>query len=103
VFGSMAAASTMLSIRDTLHEVQRGSVDAALSSGDGQSSRDLGRELRNFTAKRYAYPLSFIVVQQSALDALAPETQQRYGVPQPQRSSTCGVTSPRVLREITTK
>lgn len=48
----------------------RGELDGVLSSGDGAVGRSFAGKLPNFTAIHYAFPVSFVVMSQSAYEAL---------------------------------
>jgi TRAP-type C4-dicarboxylate transport system substrate-binding protein len=77
IFSSVSAEAVTLSIQDTMRELADGTLDAVLSSGDGEAGRIYARHLRNFTAIHYAYPLSFMVMRQVAFSTLSTDMQRR--------------------------
>ena len=76
VFSSVSGEAVTLPVRDTMRELADGKVDAVLSSGDGEAGRIYAKHLRNFTAIRYAYPLSFMVMRQAAFETLPIDIQR---------------------------
>ncbi|WP_196786531.1 TRAP transporter substrate-binding protein DctP [Burkholderia territorii] len=76
VFSAVSREAVTLPIKETMQELDRGAIDAVLSSGDGEAGLTFARQLTDFTAIHYAYPLSFMVVRRSALSTLTPSTRQ---------------------------
>jgi len=88
VMRTAGAHAIDLSFSDAIPRLRDGSVNAALTSGDGGAGRKLWTFLPNFTAIDYAMPLSFTTVsnaayagltpaQREAVDAAAQATEQR--------------------------
>jgi TRAP-type transport system periplasmic protein len=75
VFALMGAKPLELPPGSVKQRLQSGVIDAVLSSGDGEVGRSFSRYLPNFTAVRYAYPLSFVVMKRAAFKALPAETR----------------------------
>ena len=59
-----------MSAGEAVRGVKQGTLDAVLSSGDGEVGRAFAADIRNFTALDYAYPISFVVVRADTFDAL---------------------------------
>ncbi len=76
VLESLGARAAALPVQDVGPLLRAGGLDAVLSSGDGSVGKVLGEDLANFSAIRYAYPVSFVVMNQSMYEAL-PEVQRR--------------------------
>jgi TRAP-type transport system periplasmic protein len=70
IMRTLGAEVVSLPIQEALALLKRGSLDAIMSSGDGAAGRSYGEVMRNFSAIRYAYPVSFLVARQEALEAL---------------------------------
>ncbi|WP_211709171.1 TRAP transporter substrate-binding protein DctP [Paraburkholderia aspalathi] len=66
-FGARAAA---LSVQDVKPLLRIGALDGVLSSGDGAVGKSLQRDLPNFAAIQYAFPVSFFVMSQARYEAL---------------------------------
>ena len=73
VFASAGARAMSISFADTMPRLADGSINAVLSSGDGEAGRKLWGYLPYFTDITYSLPLSLASVNQAAYDALAPE------------------------------
>jgi TRAP-type transport system periplasmic protein len=73
VFATAGARATFISFAETLPRLVDGSINAVLSSGDGDAGRKLWQFLPYFTDITYSLPLSVASVNQAAYDALAPE------------------------------
>lgn len=76
VLRSIGARAAALPVKDIGPLLRIGGLDAVLSSGDGSVGEELGEDLANFSAIRYAYPSSFVVMREASFEAL-PETLQR--------------------------
>ena len=76
VLRSIGARAAALPVQDIGPLLRTGGLDAVLSSGDGSVGKELGEDLSNFSALRYAYPTSFVVMRAAIYEAL-PEIQQR--------------------------
>ncbi|QTO52647.1 TRAP transporter substrate-binding protein DctP [Burkholderia latens] len=75
VMEMLGAQVVFLPIQEALAQIEAGSVDAVMSSGDGDAGRAYAKALPNFTALGYAYPVSFLVANKHFLDGL-PEQQR---------------------------
>jgi TRAP-type transport system periplasmic protein len=73
VFASAVARAVSISFSDTMPRLADGSINAVLSSGDGEAGRKLWGYLRYFTEITYSLPLSVAGANQAAYDALAPD------------------------------
>ena len=73
IFASVGAGAVSISFADTMPRLVDGSIDAVLSSGDGDAGRKLWGYLPYFAEITYSLPLSLASVDQSAYDALAPD------------------------------
>jgi TRAP-type transport system periplasmic protein len=73
VFASAGARAVSISFADTIPRLVDGSINAVLSSGDGDTGRKLWQFLPYFTDITYSLPLSVASVNQAAYDALARE------------------------------
>lgn len=78
VMAWLGAQVVSLPIQEALVELKAGAIDAIISSGDGDAGRAYADVLPNFTALRYAYPVSFLVVSKHFLDGLS--ASQRFAV-----------------------
>ncbi|HGO6126516.1 TRAP transporter substrate-binding protein DctP [Burkholderia cepacia] len=70
VMAALGAQVVSLPIQEALVQLRAGKIDAIISSGDGEAGRAYADVLPNFTALRYAYPVSFLVARKSFLDTL---------------------------------
>jgi TRAP-type C4-dicarboxylate transport system substrate-binding protein len=59
VFSALTAAAAVVSFADLNARLEKGDVDAVLSSGDGGAGRQLWKYLKYFSEITYAIPLSF--------------------------------------------
>src|ERR1700694_2197462 len=75
VFASAGARAVSISFSDTMPRLADGSINAVLSSGDGEAGRKLWGYLRYFTEITYSLPLSVAGANQAAYDALAPDVR----------------------------
>ncbi|MFB9127550.1 signal peptidase [Paraburkholderia dipogonis] len=66
-----------LPIGDAIVGIEKRSVDAILSSGDGEAGRQFRKFLPFFFDIRYATPWSFLVVNSASYEALTPEMQMK--------------------------
>jgi TRAP-type C4-dicarboxylate transport system substrate-binding protein len=73
VFAGAGARAVSISFADTIPLLADGSINAVLSSGDGEAGRKLWGYLPYFSDLTYSLPLSVASVNQAAYDALAPE------------------------------
>src|SRR3984893_15970368 len=73
VFAGAGARALSISFADTLPRLADGSINAVLSSGDGEAGRKLWGYLPYFAEITYSLPLSVASVSQAAYDALAPD------------------------------
>jgi TRAP-type C4-dicarboxylate transport system substrate-binding protein len=73
VFAGAGARAVSISFADTMPRLVDGSINAVLSSGDGDAGRKLWGYLPYFAEITYSLPLSVASVNQAAYDALAPE------------------------------
>jgi TRAP-type C4-dicarboxylate transport system substrate-binding protein len=73
VFAGAGARALSISFADTLPRLADGSINAVLSSGDGEAGRKLWGYLPYFAEITYSLPLSVASVGQAAYDALAPD------------------------------
>ncbi len=71
IMRTLGAEVVSMPIQDALALLKTGNLDAIMSSGDGAAGRSYGEVMRNFTAIRYAYPVSFLVARQDFLDTLS--------------------------------
>ncbi|KVO25797.1 TRAP transporter substrate-binding protein DctP [Burkholderia ubonensis] len=71
VMEALGAEVVSLPIQEAFDQINRGALDAVMSSGDGAAGRAYAESLRNFTALQYAFPVSFLVARKSFLDSLA--------------------------------
>ncbi|MCV9914963.1 TRAP transporter substrate-binding protein DctP [Burkholderia pseudomallei] len=78
VMARLGAQVVSLPIQEALVQLKAGAIDAIISSGDGDAGRAYADVLPNFTALRYAYPVSFLVASKQFLDGLS--AQQRSAV-----------------------
>jgi len=70
IFTAFGMDAFEMSAEEALQGVKRGTLDAVLSSGDGEIGRAFAEDIHNFTALDYAYPISFVVVSAHTFDAL---------------------------------
>jgi TRAP-type C4-dicarboxylate transport system substrate-binding protein len=59
VLAKVAAAAAIVSFSELDPKLEKGEINAVLSSGDGGAGRQLWKYLRNFSEVGYALPLSF--------------------------------------------
>ncbi len=76
VFTSAGAKASSISFTELMPKLTDGSINAVLSSGDGEISRTLSEYLPYFTEITYAQPLSVASVNQAAFDRLTPELRE---------------------------
>jgi TRAP-type transport system periplasmic protein len=76
VFASAGAKATSISFADTMPKLVDGSINAVLSSGDGDAGRGLWQFLPYFSEITYALPMSVASVNQAVYDGLAPELRE---------------------------
>jgi TRAP-type C4-dicarboxylate transport system substrate-binding protein len=74
VFTSAGAKASSISFAELMPKLTDGSINAVLTSGDGEISRTLSEYLPYFTEITYAFPLSVASVNQATFDGLTPET-----------------------------
>lgn len=77
VLQAMGAQAVALPIREIAPSLRVGSINAVLSSGDGSVGKLLAKDLANFTAIEYAYPTSFVLMKESAYQALSKPTRDQ--------------------------
>ncbi|MGZ2744494.1 TRAP transporter substrate-binding protein DctP [Burkholderia stagnalis] len=70
VMEALGAQVVSLPIQEAFDQINRGALDAVMSSGDGAAGRAYAELLRNFTALQYAFPVSFLVARKPFLDGL---------------------------------
>ncbi|MEA2872514.1 MAG: hypothetical protein QOH67_2490 [Hyphomicrobiales bacterium] len=70
VLAKVAAAAAIVSFSDLDPKLEKGEINAVLSSGDGGAGRQLWKYLRNFSEVGYARPLSFGSVSLAAWTSL---------------------------------
>ena len=75
VLQSLGARAAALPIKDIGPLLRVGGLNAVLSSGDGSVGAVLGEDLSNFNAIGYAYPVSFVLMNEAVYEAL-PELLQ---------------------------
>ena len=73
VFASAGAKASSITFAELMPRLTDGSINAVLSSGDGDAGRKLWGYLPYFTEITYSMPMSVASVNQAAYDALAPE------------------------------
>ncbi|MEA2877798.1 MAG: hypothetical protein QOF14_2994 [Hyphomicrobiales bacterium] len=70
VLAKVAAAAAIVSFSELDPKLEKGEINAVLSSGDGGAGRQLWKYLRNFSEVGYARPLSFGSVSLAAWASL---------------------------------
>lgn len=70
VLAKVAASAEIVSFADLNAKLERGDINAVLSSGDGGAGRQLWKYLRHFSEVGYALPLSFGSISLSAWASL---------------------------------
>jgi TRAP-type C4-dicarboxylate transport system substrate-binding protein len=73
VFARAGARAVWISFADTMPLLADGSINAVLSSGDGDAGRKLWGYLPYFSDITYSRPMSVAIVNQAAFDSLTPE------------------------------
>jgi TRAP-type C4-dicarboxylate transport system substrate-binding protein len=76
VFASAGAKASSISFAELMPKLTDGSINAVLSSGDGEIGRTLSEYLPYFTEITYALPMSVASVNQAAFDRLTPELRE---------------------------
>jgi TRAP-type C4-dicarboxylate transport system substrate-binding protein len=76
VMQAAGAKAEFLSFSELPARLKAGTINAALSSGDGDAGRKLWGWLPHFTTIEYAMPLSFATVSSRAYAALSPEQRR---------------------------
>jgi len=76
VFTSAGAKASSISFAELMPKLTDGSINAVLTSGDGEISRTLSEYLPYFTEITYALPLSVASVNQATFDSLTPELRK---------------------------
>jgi TRAP-type transport system periplasmic protein len=75
IFARAGAKAVPISFAETLPRLVDGSINAVLSSGDGDSGRTFREFLPYFSEITYSLPMSVASVNQAAYAALTPELQ----------------------------
>jgi TRAP-type C4-dicarboxylate transport system substrate-binding protein len=70
VLAKVAAAAAIVSFSELDPKLEKGEINAVLSSGDGGAGRQLWKYLRNFSEVGYALPLSFGSISLAAWTSL---------------------------------
>jgi TRAP-type C4-dicarboxylate transport system substrate-binding protein len=76
VFARTGAKASSISFAELLPRLTDGSINAVLSSGDGDISRTLWEYLPYFSEITYSRPMSVASVNQAAFDGLTPELRE---------------------------
>ena len=76
IFAGAGARAVSLSFADTMPKLVDGSINAVLSSGDGDAGRELWQFLPYFSEITYALPMSVASVNQAVYDGLTPELRE---------------------------
>jgi TRAP-type C4-dicarboxylate transport system substrate-binding protein len=76
VFARAGAQASSISFAELLPRLTDGSINAVLSSGDGNISRTLLEYLPYFSEITYSLPMSVASVNQTAFDSLTPELRE---------------------------
>jgi TRAP-type C4-dicarboxylate transport system substrate-binding protein len=76
IFARAGAKATSIGFAETLPRLVDGSINAVLSSGDGDSGRRLWAFLPYFSEITYSLPISVAGVNQAAYDGLPPDLQE---------------------------
>ena len=88
VFAHVVASASLVSFSELTPKLEKGEINAVLSSGDGGAGRQLWKYLRNFSDVNYAAPLSFASIAlaawtnldepgRAAIEEAAGETSER--------------------------
>jgi TRAP-type C4-dicarboxylate transport system substrate-binding protein len=76
VFAGTGAKASSISFAELLPRLTDGSINAVLSSGDGDVSRTLREYLPYFNEITYSLPMSVASLNQAAFDSLTPELRE---------------------------
>ena len=76
VFAGAGAKASSISFAELLPRLTDGSINAVLSSGDGEISRTLWEYLPYFSEITYSLPMSVASLNQAAFDRLTPELRE---------------------------
>jgi TRAP-type transport system periplasmic protein len=76
VFARTGAKASSISFAELMPRLTDGSIDAVLSSGDGEIGRTLWQHLPYFSEITYSLPMSVASVNQAAFDGLTPELRE---------------------------
>jgi TRAP-type C4-dicarboxylate transport system substrate-binding protein len=76
VFAGTGAKASSISFAELLPRLTDGSINAVLSSGDGDVSRTLREYLPYFSEITYSLPMSVASLNQAAFDSLTPELSE---------------------------
>jgi TRAP-type C4-dicarboxylate transport system substrate-binding protein len=76
VFARAGAKASSISFAEVLPRLTEGSINAVLSSGDGDVGRTLWEYLPYFSEITYSLPMSVASVNQAAFDRLTPELRE---------------------------
>jgi TRAP-type C4-dicarboxylate transport system substrate-binding protein len=76
VFAGAGAKASSISFAELLPRLADGSINAVLSSGDGNVSRTLSEYLPYFSEITYSLPMSVASLNQAAFDSLTPELRE---------------------------
>jgi TRAP-type C4-dicarboxylate transport system substrate-binding protein len=76
VFAHAGAKASSISFAEMMPLLTNGSINAVLSSGDGDIGRTLSEYLPYFTEITYSLPMSVASVNQAAFDRLTPELRE---------------------------
>ena len=76
VFAGTGAKASSISFAELLPRLTDGSINAVLSSGDGDVSRTLSEYLPYFSEITYSLPMSVASLNQAAFDSLTPELRE---------------------------
>ncbi len=76
IFARAGAKATSIGFAETLPRLVDGSINAVLSSGDGDSGRRLWAFLPYFSEITYSLPISVASVNQAAYDGLPPDLRE---------------------------
>jgi TRAP-type C4-dicarboxylate transport system substrate-binding protein len=76
VFARAGAKASSISFAEVLPRLTEGSINAVLSSGDGDVGRRLWEYLPYFSEITYSLPMSVASVNQAAFDRLTPELRE---------------------------
>jgi TRAP-type C4-dicarboxylate transport system substrate-binding protein len=76
VFARTGAKASSISFAELMPRLTDGSINAVLSSGDGEIGRTLWQYLPYFSEITYSLPMSVASVNQAAFDGLTPELRE---------------------------